>query len=378
MDSEKRLSKKELRRRKNKRLRLILAMEFIVFAVLLVSYGVYYIVNKMNKLNYNDLSDEDIEVNDILNSNSDKYTTIALFGGDSREGALDKGTHSDCIMIASINNETKEVKIVSVYRDTFLEIAKDDPDCEKATHAYFVGGPECAINTLNRNLDLEIKDYVMVDFTAMTMAINDLGGVTVGVESNELPTMNLAIQEQIATNGIQSPLVNQTGMLKLNGVQATAYARIRSTDLGDITRTERQREVVSAMIDEAKQSDLSTLNDVIDDVFPNISTSISQSEIIALAAAMMKYELGETTGFPYEYAAPTLGNKGSVIVPTNLEDNVIMLHNFLYGTDGYVPSSTVKRISGDIENETGLTSTIDLSTLEGTSTDSSTTTTTQQ
>lgn len=354
--SGRRMTKGQVAAMRNRKLKQILAIEIIIFLVLLVSYFIYTIKNKYNLMNINDLQEDEIQVNSgLLDAEVNEYTNIALFGGDSRDtGTLGRGTHSDCIMIASINNKTKEVKIVSIYRDTFLEIAKEDPSCQKVTHAHFIGGPEMAIDTLNRNLDLKITEYATVDFTAMTKAIDLLGGVNVHVEENELEILNMALDEQIEANGIYAPHVTQTGDLLLSGAQATAYARIRSTGLGDITRTERQREVVSSMIAQAKQSDMATINQIIDDVFPYVSTSLTEADTMALAASLFSYELGETTGFPFTYENKTIGSKGAVLVPADLENNVIVLHKFLFGTEEYTPSETVQRISNDIKMETGV------------------------
>ena len=274
---------------------------------------------------------------------------------DSRDVTnLGQGTRSDAIMIASINNETKEVKIVSIYRDTLLEIENDSGITAKVNAAYSYGGPQLAIKTLNANLDLQITDFVTVNFLGLTKAIDDLGGITVHVEENELPILNLAITEQIAVTGIYSDGVFTTGDLLLNGTQATAYARIRSTDQGDITRTERQRDVLSKAFAKAKASDLATIDSVIDDVFPQIATSLTEEEIKALAKAVFEYQMGDTVGFPFAYTPTTHETKGSIIVPADLASNVSALHEFLFGEVGYVPTSKVQGISSSIQNETGI------------------------
>lgn len=355
MESQQRTSKKAKNKARNKKLIKILLVELLVFVLLIVGYGVYYVNSKADLMVIDYIADEDIEINDIQSGNIDKYTTYALFGGDAREvGTFGKGTHSDCIIVASINNETNEVKLVSVYRDTYLEIANKDSDCLKANSAYFLGGGEMAINTLNRNLDLDIKDYVMVDWRALINAIDALGGVDVHVESNELSVLNSSIEEQNDVTGITSNGVYDTGMLHLNGSQATAYSRIRSTGQGDITRTERQREVIASMITQAKKSDLKTLNKLIDKIFPQVGTSINKKDMITLAAALFDYQLGDTSGFPYTYVPMSIGSKGDLLVPASLESNVSILHKFLFEEESYTPSSTVKRISDKMINASGV------------------------
>ena len=258
-------------------------------------------------------------------------------------------------MIVNINNNTKEVRIVSVYRDSFLEIESDSSITSKVNAAYAYGGPQLAIKTLNANLDLQITDFVTVNFLGLTKAIDDLGGITIHVEDNELPMLNSAIAEQISVTGIYSDGVFTTGDLLLNGTQATAYARIRSTDQGDITRTERQRDVLSKMFQKAKSSDISTIDNIIDDVFPEIATSLSKDEIKELAKSVFDYQIVDTVGFPFAYTAMTHETKGAVLVPADLSANVSALHGYLFNETGYVPTANVQNISAEISSETGVT-----------------------
>lgn len=330
--------------------------ELIILGLMVVAYLMFYFDSKIGKINKVEIDEGDLAINEELDTSSQsKYKTIALFGVDARDVSnLGQGTRSDSIMIASINNETKEVKIVSVYRDTLLEIENDSGLTAKVNAAYSYGGPQLAIKTLNANLDLQITDFVTVNFLGLTKAIDDLGGITVHVEENELPVLNLAISEQIAVTGVYSDGVFTTGDVLLNGTQATAYARIRSTDQGDITRTERQRDVLSKMFAKAKSSDLGTIDAIIDDVFPQIATSLTEDEIKALAKAVFEYQLGDTVGFPFAYTPVTHDTKGSVIVPGDLNSNVTALHEFLFGEQGYVPTAKVQNISSAIQNETGI------------------------
>ncbi|MBQ7707970.1 MAG: LCP family protein [Lachnospiraceae bacterium] len=330
--------------------------ELIILGLMIVAYLMFYFDAKIGKINKVDIDEGDLAINEELDTSKQTgYKTIALFGVDARDVTnLGQGTRSDSIMIASINNETKEVKIVSVYRDTLLEIENDSGLTSKVNAAYSYGGPQLAIKTLNANLDLQITDFVTVNFLGLTKAIDDLGGITVHVEENELPVLNLAISEQIAVTGIYSDGVFTTGDILLNGTQATAYARIRSTDQGDITRTERQRDVLTKMFEKAKSSDLGTIDAIIDDLFPEIATSLTEDEIKALAKAVFEYQLGDTVGFPFAYTPITHDTKGSVLVPADLTSNVSALHEFLFEEQGYVPTSKVQNINTTIQNETGI------------------------
>ena len=349
------------RKKKNKRLGLILLIEILVFIALIVAFMWYFLNSKLDQVVDEGAAKEkeDIDVSDaVTEAMSEKYTTIALFGLDAREGGdLNKaGTaHSDAIIIASINNETKEVRLASVYRDCFLEIAKPGAGTQKVTHAYILGGPTCSVETLNKNLDLNIKDYVSVDFKALTKAIDALGGVTINVKSKELNNLNHNIEEQVRVTGIQSQGVWSDGEQVLNGTQATAYARIRKVGNGDFERTQRQRAVVSAMIKKAKESDIATISNVLDEIIPLVATNMTKSDILSIAKNMFDYELGDNIGFPLSNTIPTLGDKGSVVVPANLLSNVEHLHAFLYPEDTeYKPSEEVQRINVAITSETGV------------------------
>ena len=349
------------RKKKKKKLAVVLIVEIVVLLALVIGFGMYYVNSKLDMVvdEKQEEQKDEIDVSDAVTEKmKDKYTTIALFGIDTREGGdmTKAGTgHSDAIIIASINNDTKEVRLASVYRDCFLDIAKDGAGTQKVTHAYILGGPTCSIETLNKNLDLNIKDYVSVDFKALTKAIDALGGVTINVKSKELNNLNHNIEEQIQVTGIASEGVWSAGEQTLNGTQATAYARIRKVGNGDFERTQRQRAVISAMIKKAKSSDLATLDDVIDQILPEVATNLSKSQILSLSKDLMKYELVDNIGFPLSNTTPTLGSKGSVVVPANLTSNVEHLHKFLYPEDNeYSPSDEVQSISAAITNETGV------------------------
>lgn len=338
---------------------IALVVELIV--IVLLGYGIFrtYIHSKYQMFDHvKDMSKEELEINEGANADMKGYTNIALFGIDARDSSLGKGSRSDAIMVASINNETKQIKILSVYRDTLLEVTKTDGSTvtTKVNAAYAYGGPELAVQTLNKNLDLNISEYISVNWEGLTRVIDALGGVEVHVEENELSTLNGVLAEQIQVNGINSDGVYETGYVTLNGAQATAYARIRSTDQGDITRTERQREVISAMLSKAKQSDIKTLNKLIDEVFPYIGTSITEKQALDLVTGIMSYEMTDTCGFPIKFGFYSTSAKGSCIAPVDLNENVKTMQQFLFGTTNYTPTVNVQNISAQLTAETGCAS----------------------
>lgn len=348
-------SKASKRRKKQKNRLIIVVIEILV---LLILAAVLFVTVKLSKIQKDtSFNKEDIEVNEGLSSESQEimagYTTIALFGLDNRSnGNLSKG-NSDVIMIASINNDTHAVKLVSVYRDSYLDIGGGT--FKKCNSAYAKGGPEQAITMLNKNLDMDITDYVTVDFNAVVECVDLLGGVTIPEVSDEEAVLMHGYMDEInkLTKNNSKYLSGGGTNVEMDGVQACAYARIRYTAGDDYKRTERQRTVLTAMVQKAQKANLTTINSLIDELFGDIKTSFSNTELISLAAKVFNYSLGETIGFPFEKNTTTLGNKGSVVVPCDLESNVKQLHVFLYDDNEYAPTDTVKNNSAQIVNDTG-------------------------
>ena len=313
--------------------------------------GAAYVMAKWNKIDTQEIKAEDLIINEEVKMNKeidlgDGYTNVALFGVDSRDGNLGKGNRTDCIIVASLNNETKEIKMVSVYRDTLLDLSEGT--YQKCNAAYSYGGPVTAINMLNMNLDLDIEDYVTVDFGAIADAIDLLGGVEIDVKEEEIKPLNKYINETARSAGKEAHRVENSGLQLLDGSQATTYARIRSTAGGDFTRTERQRLVIEKMFEKALDADLGTINAIIDEVFPQVSTSFTLQEILTYASAYDQYTLGDNMGFPVDKTTDTLSGLGSIVIPQDLVSNVTKLHEFLFGTKDYTPSSTVQTVNGNI------------------------------
>ena len=343
---------------RKKRRKVLFILEIIV---LLLFIGGLYVYGQISaKLDKIDIQETDLQEQDIVTNDQAPqmtgYTTYALFGLDHRSRNEKLNTeNSDTIIIASINNDTKAVKLVSVYRDTLLNV-KDDT-YSKANAAYALGGPAQAVNMLNTNLDLNITDYVSIDFDALVTVIDCLGGLDIPLSYAEIVHMNNYCVETAEETGksytpveLPEPKPEDqeaiVGTYHLNGVQATSYCRIRYTASLDMGRTERQRRVIQMIVDKAKKAGLSTIFDIMDQVFPMVKTSVSKTEILKLIPAMIGYCIDETTGFPQDYKFATVN--GSVIVPTTLDSNVLKLHQFLYGNTNYTPTQDVLNKSAQI------------------------------
>lgn len=334
------------------------AIAFFVLLVLFILICVIYVKNyarmKYSEMNINTISADQLLTNDGVKEATSGYKTIALYGLDSRDSNLDAGANSDSIIIASINESTKEIKLVSVYRDTLMEIASGSKDTQKVNYAYQLGGAVTAINTLNINLDLNITDYVAVDFNAMADIIDAVGGVDVDVTGEEINNFNKNLAEQISLSGKYSSGITDAGSYTLDGQQAVAYSRIRSTGLGDVTRTERQRIVLMKVISKLLSADTGSLDAFIDVSFKCISTSFDKNDIHDLAKDIASYKLTDTVGFPFAYEAADVADKGNCLVAADMSSNVAALHEYLYGTRDYKVSSTAQQISTSLENQTGI------------------------
>ncbi len=283
------------------------------------------------------------------------YRNIALFGVDSRDGDLKKNTRSDVIMVASINQDTGEVRLCSVYRDTYLNRGNDTYN--KCNGAYAQGGPEQAINMLNMNMDLDITDFITVGFTGLTRAIDALGGVEIDVDSAELAHINnyqYTMAEDMKTTYKE---VTKTGMQNLNGLQATAYCRIRYTAGDDFKRAERQREVLTAAVNKARTADVVTLTKTADAIFSDkvVYTSLALDEIMDILQHISDYKIVADDGFPQADLRTTAkmgGAVGDAVIPVDLYDNVVWLHEFFYNEKDYVPSTEVQKYSDKVKSDT--------------------------
>ena len=334
----------EKKKKKKKRRKWLLALEVLVLVIIA---GGLFVAVQLRRVDHVGL--KDIIVNSGIGQSG--YRNIALFGVDSREGELDSGTNSDTIMVCSINNKSGEIRLVSVYRDTYLDTG--DGRYSKANSAYAVGGAEQAINMLNKNLDLDIEDFVTVNFDSIIEMVDLLGGIELEITEEERGWLNGYLVETSQVTGVPYTEVASAGTQTLTGIQAMAYCRIRYTVGWDYKRTERQRIVLGKIFEKAQSQGVTTLIAIANQMIPYISTSLSTTEIISLVAGMGRYSIGETQGFPFEKQAADI-SAGDVVVPVNLAQNVSELHEYLFGETDYTPSDTVQEISYNIIAGTGI------------------------
>lgn len=365
---------RQSRRKKNKTVKVVVfTVEIIIIAAMVT---VLYFVTRVTKpdgegggikievLDQEKVVPPEIKQNEVMKG----YRNIALFGvdiskektdaegntvdllpvGTLRDSGLLKGFRSDTIMIASINLDSGDIKLVSVYRDTFLNVGESYSKCNAA---YAGGGAEKAVKMLNTNLDMDIEDFVTVSYWALIEVIDELGGVYIGVEDNELGHLNNYGISIGKTMGVGYTPLASSGYQLVNGIQAAAYCRIRYVG-NDFGRTERQREVIKAIEEQAKKADVNTLLNAFQNAQRDIYTSLQPDEIISLISHIWDYKIVDEGGFPQEnnLSVKNMGAKGSCIVPEDLETNVKWLHEFLFGEKDYEVTGSVKEYSSYIKS----------------------------
>ena len=355
----KKMRTKAMKRRRRRR--ILFFFEVLILLILVGGIFVYAQINKkLDLMQESDVDMSQVGVNEGV-EDVKGYQTIALVGLDNTSDTLDYG-NSDTMIIASINNDTKKVKLVSIYRDTYLNVGTDPKGNEdtytKANAAYAYGGAQQLMTMMNKNLDLSLDGYVTVDFAAVAETIDLLGGLDIEMTADEVEHMNnYCVETSEATGKRYEEIYPEDGVHHLNGVQAVSYARIRKTAGNDFRRAARQRLVIYKMVEKAKNSSWTTLNKIVDTVCPMVATSLSKADILKMGMNMITYDIEDQSGFPTKHLeGETIKDAvgTDAVLPVTLEQNVIALHQFLYPEEtDYVPSATVQEYSDHIIEESG-------------------------
>ena len=342
------------KKKKNKGLKIFLIILLILF-IIVAGLGVagYTFVNgKIGKMQKENIDTTAVGINEETKQELKGYRNIALLGIDSRADDYGLGNRSDCMMIASINQETNEIKLISVYRDTYVYVMENGTKrLDKITHAYSYGGAQNTLKSLNEAMDLNITEFVTVNFDAVIAAVDSLGGVYIDIDKSEIKYVNDYIDATSESSGVKSSHITHAGRQKLDGVQAVSYTRVRYTAGGDYKRTERMRTVVEAMLSKAKTLNVGQLNSFADTILPKIRTNISTSEIWGLIPKLASFKVTESIGWPYDTKGITLDRWYGV--PVTLQSNVERLHKEAFEQEDYEASDTVKEMSAAIVKKTG-------------------------
>lgn len=353
---ERNMERAQYTKKKSKGLKIFLRILIVIIVIILgiAIAGYSFIHSKLNKMQTEYIDKTAIGISEEAKDSLKGYRNIALLGIDSRADDYGTGNRSDCIMIASINEKTKKVKLISVYRDTYVYVTENGTKkLDKITHAYSYGGAQNTLKSLNEALDLNITEYVTVNFDAVIAAVNALNGVQIDITNEELKYINDYIDATSQSSGVSSSHLTKSGKQTLDGVQAVAYSRIRYTAGGDYKRTERMRTVVMAMMSKAKTLNIGQLNKLADTILPRISKNIENNDIIALIPSVMSFDITESLGWPYDVKG--ISTTAWYGVPVTLESNVVRLHKELFEQEDYEVSDAVKEMNEAIIKKTGYT-----------------------
>lgn len=367
--------KKSRKYKKMRRRKIIFGIEITVLLILSGILFVYAWINRsMDKMNQDTLDSSQIQINSEVKANTDLSQmsgtqVIALVGVDARgvEGSeLAESMNSDTIILCCIDHDKQEIRMVSIMRDTWMNMAKytdEYYEFDKANSAYNRGGPESMLSMLNTNLDFALTDYVTVNFKALADAIDVLGGLDIEMTNAECVHANNYNREVSEAQGVEYEAIpydedlgdDYSEVRHVSGALATSYARIRYGGGDDAKRTSRQRIVINLMVQKLKQNP-TKIPEILDKVMGNVSTSLTKNEILELGMHAVTYTMGTSYAYPFQlcYGENVVNALGEdVVIPVTLEFNVKELHEYLYPGLSYEPSAAVTEYSDYIARKSG-------------------------
>lgn len=283
------------------------------------------------------------------------YRNIAILGTDGRADESYDVSRTDAIIVLSFKKSNGDLRMISVMRDSYMKFAYFDGEMilDKVTHANVYGGAVNTCAALNRTLDLNIEEYVMFNWKAVSDAVDALGGITINVKENEISDMNRWGPETADNVGGTYTKIEKAGKQTLDGVQATTYCRIRKSSGGDSSRTGRYKKVVVATMKKALTQPWK-LQELSDNVFPNIRTNMTQGDILSLLPLAVRMDMQNSISWPKEYYAGLLSDGISYVVPITLESEVKRLHKKAFDQEKYQLSDTAAQINEEIIYSTGI------------------------
>lgn len=298
---------------------------------------------------------EDFAISKQVEKDLRGYRNIAILGTDSRADESYDVSRTDAIIVLSFKKTTGDLRLISVMRDSYLKFEYFDGELiyDKVTHANVYGGPVNTCAALNRGLDLNIDEYIMFNWKAVSDAVDALGGITINVKENEIGDLNHWGPETAENVGGTYTPIEKAGKQTLDGVQATTYCRIRKNSGGDSSRTTRYKKVVTATMKKALTQPWK-LQELSDNVFPNIRTNMTQGDILSLLPLAVRMDMQPSVSWPKEYYAGLLSDGVSYVVPITLESEVKRLHKKAFGKDDYQLSDTAASMNEDIIWSTGI------------------------
>ena len=347
-------TEKTKKKKSNKGLVIAVILIFLLVSgiVALLLWGMNFLNTQLDKITREEINRNELNINEGVREDLAGYRNILLLGIDARDMNSDENTRSDAMIIVSISKETSDIRMISIYRDTYLDLG-DRVGLDKLTHAYFYGGAQQTVASINKNLDLNIEEFIVVNWKAVADAVDALGGVVIDVQESELEELNKYINETARTTGGSKEKVEKAGKQTLNGVQAVTYSRIRKDSIeGDRRRNERMKILIKAAFDKMKTMGVTELDDMTNLVLPQIKTNMTNTEMLDLILDFPAYTMGDNTSWPYDWMDFTY-NGVWYGPPVTLNSNVTQLHEEYFGQKNYEPTETVQDISYEISARTG-------------------------
>lgn len=327
----------------------------LIIALCLAGLGVAYFYKLAGNLDHVATDDSDFDIDPRVAKELKDYRCVAVLGSDARKGEGYDGSRTDAIIIARINKKTGKIQLISVMRDSYLQIddAQGNKKLDKITHAHAFGGAVNTCKSLNRNLDLNIKEFVIFDWQAVADLVDAMGGIEVDIQSGELNDLNHYGPETAKNVGKTYTPIYNPGKQTIDGVQAATYCRIRKSSGGDPARGSRMKIVMSALMKKGKHMGVGELNNVAETVFPEIRTNMSKGSMLRTIAKMPSYEFGKNYSWPKQYYGGMLWGVWYA-VPQTLETQVQWLHEKAFKQENYELTDTAQEINGLIIDQTGV------------------------
>lgn len=338
-------------RKKKSGLRKVLLV-LLILIIAIAAAGFLFMNSMLTKVGDLDIDKSALGIDAAVAADLEEYRNIALLGVDAREMDDYDNCRADAIIIMSLDKENGEIRQISVYRDTYMYI-DEQYGYNKITNVHSNAGTEATIRTLNKNMDLNIEEVVVVNWKAVADTVDALGGVEIEVLESEVSELNKITLHTAGVIGGSTDTIDGPGLQTLNGNQAVAYARIRKDSAqGDYRRNERMKIMLSATIDKAKHTNPMVINQISEDILPQIKTNLSNADMMQLMVSVLTKDMTGSTGWPFEVTG--WSSNAWYGVPDTLESNVVQLHEQYFGQPGYDASETVKEISRNISYKTGI------------------------
>ncbi len=343
---------KKKKKYKVNKLTIIRNVILFILLLLVIAVGFFFFVTK--NIESEDTQEYQFDIDPQVAEDLKEYRNILILGSDARADESIDGSRTDAIILMSINKKTSDVRLISMMRDSYLEMDDGSGDLflDKLTHAHAYAGGVNVAATLNRNLDLNIQEYVVFNWQAVADAVDALGGIEIDVKEDELEDLNHYGYETADNVGKPFTEITSAGVQTLDGVQATTYCRIRKYCGGDEGRTGRYKKVLAGVMKKAVTQPWK-VGELTEIISPNIRTNMNQKSMFTAGVRAPLFDIQEGITWPEEYWGGFLGEV-SYVVPQNLEHNVVMLHEKAFEQPGYMVTQRCSEISNWIMEDSGV------------------------